>query len=201
MPGNHREADVCGAILAGGMSLRMGRDKAFIEINGRPMITRLVNLLACLTDQIIISANDHALFEHLGFPVVADIYAGQGPLAGLHAVMAHSPRPLVLLLACDLPGIHKGLLHRLIDLSDGFDAVIPRSTDGLTHPLCAVYRRTCMEFIEANLARHKNKMVGFLEDSPLTVRWLESKEGSFVDQDLFNLNSPKDLDDYIASIT
>jgi molybdopterin-guanine dinucleotide biosynthesis protein A len=189
---------VCGAILAGGNSLRMGRDKAFIEIDGHPLISRIAALLAPITDEIVVSSNERALYHPLGFPVIPDVYPGRGPLAGLHAVMAHTRRPLVLLLACDLPHVHDGLLRSLIDCSEGYDAMIPLSSDGLAHPLSAVYRRTCLRFIESSLSGQNNRMVAFLEDSPLKVRWLRPDEGCFSDQDLVNLNFPKDLDDYLA---
>ena len=198
MPVVSGEKIICGAILAGGKSLRMGRDKAFIEIDGRPLITRMAALLAPITDEIIISSNERTLYHPLGFPVIPDVFLEQGPLAGLHAVMAHTRRALILLLACDLPRVHAGLLCSLIECSAGYDAVIPRSNGGLAHPLSAVYRRTCFRFIESSLSGQKNKMTAFLEDSPLNVRWLRPDEGSFSDQDLVNLNSPKDLDDYLA---
>lgn len=177
----------------------MGRDKALVEIRGQTMIVRAAAELASLTDEVVISASEPVRYESLGYPVIRDIYPGQGPLAGLHAAMAHTQRPLLLLLACDLPRVRSGFLSRLIELSDGFDAVLPRSGDGGVHPLCAVYRRTTLPYIEAALIQQMNKMTAFLENSPLKVRWPRSEEGFFEDEDLVNLNSPKDLDDYLAA--
>ncbi len=190
-------SSVCGVILAGGRSLRMGQDKALLEIDGRTMLARLAGQLAEVADEIVISSNDAARFPALGFPVIPDVYAGQGPLAGLHAAMGSTSRTLVLLLACDLPCIRSPLLASLIALAPGFDAVIPRTTDGAAQPLCAVYRRTCFPSIEAALVRHSNRMTGFLEESPLKVRWVSRAEGGFEDDDLINLNTPNDLDSYI----
>ena len=200
LPPNPEKESVCGVILTGGKSLRMGLNKAFLNIQGQPMVVRSAAHLAAVTDEILISSNDPAPYEVLGLPVIPDLYPGQGPLAGLHAAMAHTRRSLVLLLACDLPRIHSGMLARLIHGAPGFDAVVPRTTDERVHPLCAVYRRTCFKHIEANLVCLKNKMVAFLENPSLKVNWLEPAEGSFVDEDLINLNSPNDLEAYLASL-
>src|SRR5688572_20417127 len=97
--------DLCAVLLAGGQSRRMGRNKALIPLDGCPIITRLACEAGQLTDQIIISANDIPVYESLGLPIVPDVYQGQGPLAGLHAAMTYSERPLLLALACDLPAV------------------------------------------------------------------------------------------------
>jgi len=190
--------DVCGVILAGGRSARMGRDKVLLQIHGLPMASRLARLLATLTDEIVIASSEkRPALESLGHPVIPDLFPGQGPLAGLHAALKHTHRPLVLLLACDLPSLHANLLRGLIDASPGFDVVVPRTTDGRIHPLCGVYRKTCARPAEERLIRGENKMIDFLEDPVLAVRRLRNEEGCFADHDLANLNSPKDLEDYL----
>ncbi len=199
MPAEKACGAVCGVILAGGKSLRMGRDKALLALHGQSLLERAAAELSSMTDEIIISANDPAPYQSLGFPVIPDAYHSQGPLAGLHAAMAFTTRPLVLVLACDLPRIRSRHLIRMLDLSAGFDAVIPRTSDDRVHPLCALYRHTCLRFIEASLARQENKMIAFLDDPSLRVLWLSPEEGSFTDADLVNLNSPNDLEDYLAS--
>ncbi len=190
---------ICGVVLAGGKSLRMGRDKALLEVHGQSLIARAVGELSLLTDEILISANDPDRYRSLGLPVIPDVYPRQGPLAGLHATMDRTQRPLLLLFACDLPRVGARLLARLVELAPGFDAVIPRSSDGIVHPLCAVYRRTTFRHIENALVRQLNKMTGFLDDPSLKVRWIGPEEGGYVDEDLINLKSPKDLENYFTS--
>jgi molybdopterin-guanine dinucleotide biosynthesis protein A len=177
----------------------MGREKALLEINGLPMAARLTQLLAPLTGEIVISSSGRSQdLEQFGHLVIPDLFPGQGPLAGLHAVLKRTHRPLVLLLACDLPRLHTGLLRALIEASPGFDAVVPRTSDGRIHPLCAVYRGTCVGPAEDRLARGENKMIAFLEDPALTVRRLSPDDGSFADDHLTNLNYPKDLEEFTA---
>ena len=128
---NGGKGSICGVILAGGKSRRMGREKALLRIQGLPLAARLAQLLASVTDEIVISCSGNgAALESLGYPVIQDLFPGQGPLAGLHAAIHHTQRPLVLLLACDLPCLHADLLRGLIDASAGFDAVVPQTAGG-----------------------------------------------------------------------
>src|SRR6266540_1117046 len=165
-------ADLGAVILAGGISSRMGCNKALLPVGGVPSIQRLTHLLLPLTDQVFISANDPAPYAFLGLPVIPDIHAGQGPLAGLHAAMVRCDRPIMLLLACDLPCVKEPLLRKLIAEIDEQDAVIPMTSDSRVHPLCAVYRRTCFPLIERNLIEGKNKMTDVFQANSLRLRYL-----------------------------
>ncbi len=193
--------EICGVILAGGKSLRMGQNKALLQIDGESLIERVLRELGSVTNEIVISANDPSPFLSLGLRVISDLFPDRGPLAGLHAAMTHTCRPILLLLACDLPSVRSEFLSRMLELSEDFDAVIPRTADGMVHPLCAVYRRTCLPFIEAALIQGLNKMTAFFEDSSLKVRWLSLRDSGLSEEGLINLNSPKDLEDYLVSVT
>src|SRR5438094_1828 len=133
-----RIPDLSAVILAGGNSRRMGTDKALLVLQGRSLIGTIVDRVRMITDEIWISANDQFKYEFLGLPVIQDVYQGQGPLAGLHSGMRHTGRPLVLLLACDLPRVGEPLLRNLVaNLGDSriirgiVGAVYCRETDSL----------------------------------------------------------------------
>ena len=188
-----RHPDLCAVVLAGGKSRRMGTNKAFVLVAGVPIISRLIDEARLLTDEVRISANDPAPYEPFGVPVISDIHPGQGPLAGLHAGFASTRRSFVLLLACDLPRARAEWLERLVALADAWDAVIPRTSDGRVHPLCAVYKRNCLPALERNLQVGINKMTALFDDSSLRVLWLDGRAGGFHDADLVNINTPDDL--------
>ena len=185
--------DLSAVILAGGQSRRMGRNKALLAVDGMPLIQKLAHELELLTDQIFISANDPVPFAFLRLPVIADLYPGRGPLGGLHSAILRSNRPMMLLLACDLPGVQEPFLRRLVAAIKEYDAVIPQTSDSRVHPLCAVYRRSCLPAIEQNLKAGRNKMTAIFDSGLLKVRYLSAGKGSFRDEDLCNLNSPLDL--------
>jgi molybdopterin-guanine dinucleotide biosynthesis protein A len=185
--------EICAVILAGGQSRRMGFNKALLKIGEQPLIQILVNRIRPLTNRILISSNDEPSYRFLDIPVIPDHFSGHGPLAGFHSAMLWDECPLYLMLACDLPNLRESLLHQLITLSQGFDAAIPRTSDKLAHPLCAVYRRTCLPYIEQALERGANKVIENFLDSSLSIRWIDPEEGQFEDSDLANLNTPEDL--------
>lgn len=172
----------------------MGANKALIKIAGQPIIGTLVDQARPLTEEILVSANDPSAYRFLKLPVVPDLLAGCGPLAGLHAAMHWNARELYLVLACDLPNLNSSFLSRLLSLSDGFDATIPRTVDGVAHPLCAVYRRTCLPAIELALQKGATRFIDtFLADT-LSVRWVSPEHGSYDPSVLANINTPEDLE-------
>ena len=187
------KADVCAVILAGGQSSRMGFNKALLDVGGQPLICVLIDRIRPLTDQILISSNDSDSYKFLNFPVVPDHFRGHGPLAGFHAAMLQNNCSLYLVLACDLPNLQPTLLRNLVSFAEGFDAAIPRTRDGLAHPLCAVYRRTCLPSVEKALRRGSNKVIEIFLDDSLAIRWVDPHEGQFEDMDLANVNTPEDL--------
>lgn len=185
--------DVCAVILAGGQSRRMGFNKALIDVNGRPIISLLIDQVSQVTNRILISSNDSSSYRFLNFPVVPDHFAGCGPLAGLHAAMRWNDSSLFIVLACDLPNLRAPLLKSLVSLAEGFDAAIPRTKDGRAHPLCAAYQRTCLPSIEQALEKGSHKFIEIFLDSALTVRWIGPDEGIYIAAELANINTPEDL--------
>jgi molybdenum cofactor guanylyltransferase len=185
--------DLCAVILAGGQSRRMGFNKALVDVGGQPLIRLLVDRIRPLTKEILISSNDRSSYEFLDCPVVPDNFSGRGPLAGFHAAMLRTRCSLYLIIACDLPNIKEDLLRNLVDLTNGYDAVIPCTKDGMAHPLCAVYRRTCFPVVEKALLGGDNKVIEIFQNKSLAIRWVGPDEGRFKDADLANINTPEDL--------
>lgn len=172
----------------------MGCNKALLDFGGKPLIRLLIDKIRPLTEHIVISSNDNSLYQFLNFPVVPDQFKDHGPLAGFHSAMRYENCSIYLMLACDLPNLKESLLRNLVALIDGYDAAIPLTSNGIAHPLCAVYRRTCLLPIEQSLKRGTRKVIEtFLEDT-LTVRWVGPEEGKFQDTDLANINTPEDLE-------
>jgi molybdopterin-guanine dinucleotide biosynthesis protein A len=172
----------------------MGCNKALLDFGGQPLIRVLIDRIRPLTEHIVISSNDNSIYQFLNFPVVPDQFKGHGPLAGFHSAMQREAFAFYLMLACDLPNLQVSLLRNLIALIDGYDAAIPLTSDGLAHPLCAVYRRTCLIPVEQALQRGSKRVVDILLDETLTVRWVGPDEGKFEDTDLANINTPEDLE-------
>ena len=92
-----------GVVLAGGASRRMGRDKALVEVGGRPMVLAAVDALAAAgAAEVLVVGGDGAALTALGLVVVADEHPGDGPLGGLVTALGRVACELVALLSCDL---------------------------------------------------------------------------------------------------
>ena len=95
------------AVLAGGQSRRMGRDKALLQLGDQTLIERVLAAAHPLGYPRLI-IGDPAAYAHLGLPVHPDRHPGLGPLGGLYTALSTTDAP-VLLLACDLPFLTSGL--------------------------------------------------------------------------------------------
>ncbi len=181
------------AILAGGQSKRMGRDKAFLEVGDRPVIERVIGQVQSLTDDLFISTNSPEKYAHLSLPLVPDIYPDKAALGGLYSVIRAARHPHVLVVACDMPFLKVALLQHLIDLAPSADVVIPLINPPQPETLHAVYSKNCLPAIERCLLAGQLRMVGFFAD--VTVRYVERQEIAGFDPEFHsfvNMNTPED---------
>ncbi len=162
-------------ILAGGQGRRMGgRNKALLPWDRETLIERLIRICSGWTDEIIVVSNDAAfsasLAKHPQVVAVPDRFAGEGPLAGLHAGAAAASGAYIWLLACDQPLASAEaaslLLARLKRDHEGAAAAVP-VRDGKLQPLHAVYRRQeAAETAEALLKQGDRKMLALFGRLP-----------------------------------
>jgi molybdopterin-guanine dinucleotide biosynthesis protein A len=140
-------------VLAGGQSRRMGRDKALLELNGEPLLRRVVRRLAEVTNEIVVvgSMEYAPLVEGLNATVVPDRWPGRGPLGGLGTGLAAVASPVALVVGCDMPALAPALLLLLADACADHDAAFPRLGDRL-EPLPAACRTSILPAIERLLA-------------------------------------------------
>ena len=90
------------AILAGGRSSRMGKDKALLEVNGKKLVQRVHEKVKNLFSETIVIANKPDALTFLDIPIFPDLIANLGPLGGIYTALKHSSFPQCLVIACDL---------------------------------------------------------------------------------------------------
>jgi molybdenum cofactor guanylyltransferase len=149
--------NVDGFITAGGLSSRMGSDKAWLEIGGRTMIEHVVAALTPVTTRVAIIAND-PLYTRLGLPVFADSLTGIGPLEAIRTGLFYARTHRIVLAACDLPFATSELFGFLLDLEGDFQAVVPVGMDDRLEPLCAVYSVDALVCVEDLINRGERKV-------------------------------------------
>jgi molybdopterin-guanine dinucleotide biosynthesis protein A len=130
-------------ILAGGESRRMGSDKAWLRLDGQPLIARAISTIRDSGIQdIFISGRAGVDYSTLRCPVLLDRETGCGPLSGIEQALEEAATPLLLVLAVDLPKVTAALLQKLARRCDPLTGIIPRWR-GQLEPLAAIYPRRC----------------------------------------------------------
>ncbi len=192
---NETSAEISLAIIAGGQSRRMGIDKAFVELGGTPLIERVIARSANLgQSETILITNKPAQYAHLGLPMFGDILRDKGSLGGIYTALTRAKSPDVLVLACDMPFVKTDLLHYMVgQCRDDFDIVVP-TVDGYPQGLHAIYKKTCIAPIAAQLAANRLKIIRFYDQ--MRVRYLDEADYAPFDpqgRSFANLNTPEEL--------
>jgi molybdopterin-guanine dinucleotide biosynthesis protein A len=181
-----------GAVMAGGRSSRLGRDKALLAIDGETLLLRTLRTLRVVTSEQIVVGPPERAAQAGGARVVPDAYPGVGPLGGIYTALRATAGEYVLVVACDMPFLNPVLLEHLLRLAPGHDIVLPR-TGGRGEQLHAVYRRTCLDPIQQQLAAGDYKIDRFF--AGMAVRYVDEDELRQLDPDLrsfWNVNTPED---------
>lgn len=170
----------------------MGSDKAFLELGGRSLLERALALAKSISDQVKI-VGDPEKFGSYG-PVIPDLFSGQGPLGGIHAVLASSQTELNLILGVDLPFVNAQLLNFLVDKAQESDAIVTVPfVAGHYQTLCAIYRKQFSLIAEGALARGQNKIDALFPGLPIRV--IEEPElatGGLDVRAFRNVNTPEE---------
>jgi len=183
---------VSAAIMAGGKSRRMGQDKAWIELDGQPLIRRVADVLAQVADEVIIVANEPR-YAALGLRVVPDRFPDGGALGGIATGVRAAIHDRVLVAACDMPFLSAEVWRVLLDHRYDGDVVIPKIGNDL-ETMHALYTKTCVAPMERALAAGKMRVVSFFDD--VRVRMIEESLMRVADPTLrsfTNVNTPEEL--------
>ncbi|HEX8678793.1 MAG TPA: molybdenum cofactor guanylyltransferase [Chthoniobacterales bacterium] len=180
-------------LLAGGKSSRMGRDKAFVEIDGVPLWQRQLRLLEQLAPaEIYLAGPPREEWNDAACTVIPDAQEDSGPLAGIVSALRRSRTPLLLALAVDLPNITSDYLERLLDLCTNDRGVVPR-TDRF-EPLVAIYPARALSTAEQLLSARSYSLQAFARRC-VAEHFVVEHQVAPADTALFlNMNTPAALD-------
>ena len=181
-------------ILAGGKSSRMGRDKLFLPLGGKPVIEHLLDVVLALFAHCIVVTGDPEAYRGFAVEVVPDQIVGsqKNALTGIHAGLTKAPTPYAFVVAGDMPFLVPGVARYLCSQADGFDVTVPLEGD-YYQPLCAVYHKNCLPFMERLLLLQRFKVTSFFAD--VRMRAIISAELRPFDPEaisFLNVNTPED---------
>lgn len=194
------DCSVPALILAGGLSRRMGRDKASADLAGRPMIARVAERLRPQVGALAINAPE-GFAAGIDLPLVPDTVPGHpGPLAGVLAGLRHAaamaPGTTYLLTApADTPFLPPDLVAGLRVAAVAPDQIVIAASSGRVHPVVALWPLSLADDLEAWLAAPENRRLqAFIARHPsIAVDFpvLATTVGSL--DPFFNVNTPDDL--------
>lgn len=183
-----------GAVLAGGKSVRFGKNKALQLLDGKRLIERAVETLRPFCDPVLVIVNDISPYMDLGFTLVRDVMPHQGPLGGIYTALMFAACDWVFVKAADMPFLVPGLGWLLAGRKENCDIVVPRIGE-YYEPLLALYNRRCSPHIARQLAKPgERKISSFFRHT--RVRSVHEDEWRKVDPDgvsFKNVNTPDDL--------
>jgi molybdopterin-guanine dinucleotide biosynthesis protein A len=146
-----------GLVLAGGMSTRMGQDKAALRYHGKPQMAHCHELLSAYCERVFVSCrSDQAVEESLAdYAIITDSFVGIGPMGGILSALKAEPAAAWLVLACDLPFVTEETLETLVHCRNPFKlaTAFTSANDGFPEPLCAIYEPKSVHRLLAFLAR------------------------------------------------
>lgn len=176
------------ALIAGGRGRRLGGvAKGLIEVEGRTLGERLVDLLEPICGPVLLVANDPSVYAALNVPTVRDVIAGKGPPGGVHAALTRSPAGWVFVAAIDLPWLDRESVTALAEAREGHDVALWRA-DGWLQPLAGWWHTRCGATLDRLLRAGDPGFRSILAE--LDVRVLEAPDA----RPFTNLNTPEDLE-------
>ena len=184
---------ITGIILAGGRSTRYGKNKAFAEIRGTPLVEKVIEVMESVFDRVILITNTPHEYAHLKLPMVEDLIKGIGPLGGIYTGLNAISEEAGFFVACDMPFLNAALVRHMVELQGGFDAVVPR-VDWMIEPLHALYTRGSLTALKEQIDAHDYQIVRFFDR--IRVRYLDEHELRAFDpkfRSFLNVNRPEDL--------
>jgi molybdopterin-guanine dinucleotide biosynthesis protein A len=170
----------------------MGQDKSWLKCGHEVLIQRQVQIVQRLEPlELFISGPAGTRLESLGWPLLADTFPGQGPLAGIERALEVMKSPLLLTVAVDMPRLSSALLRKMLMHCKETVGVVPRTSFGV-EPLAAIYPKGAHRAVLTLLGNGTNSATWFAE---LCVElglaeFLDLKNAG---EEFTNWNSPADV--------
>jgi molybdopterin-guanine dinucleotide biosynthesis protein A len=186
-------------VLSGGLSTRMGEDKALVRFRGRTLVEHVIEAVRGVADEVIVSVGKGrgGQYGHVlprGCKFVEDDISGIGPLEGLSRTFDAAVGEYVLVSPCDTPFLRTELCRYVATVAVGSEGAVP-VVKGLTEPLHGVYeRRPALRVFESVLSIGGRKMNDAC--AKLDLRRVDEGALRMIDPDLlsfWNLNTREDL--------
>lgn len=186
-----------GIILAGGKSMRMGQNKAFLKINGLYLIDHVLRTFHRIFKKTIIVTMTPEEYWYTNETVVTDAIPGAHALGGLYTGLLRAQTERCFICACDMPFLQPGLVKALLRTHDA--CAIAPIVYNRPQPLCAVYSKACLPVMKEQILKKDHRLSTVL--SRLNAHYLPQSACELYDPRLLsfvNINTPEDYQKWSA---
>ncbi len=178
----------------------MGQNKALLPWRGVPLIQHIVERLREIGDDLLMVTNTPQEYAFLGLPMVPDVIPHGGSLVGLYSGLEAIRHPWGLAAPCDAPFVNADLVHYMLSLREGYQAVVPIIGDR-HEPLHALYHKSCLPAMRRQIDADHKRVTSFY--SEVRIRFLREEEIDRFDPEhmsFLNANTPEDWEEILAVV-
>lgn len=191
-----KKLEITGVLFAGGESKRMGQNKAFLEIGGKPLLERNLEVLDSICSEVLISCREPEQYSGYGYQAVADQIKGKGPMGGMYSVLPVAKYDYVFVAACDMPFLNSEAIAYIYEQIEDYKLVLPYVRDRL-HPLHAFYHKKVFKVVEKRIKEDKLRLFDIADECRhKIVNISEEMEGSMlkemIEESFLNVNTPQE---------
>jgi len=187
-------AEITGVVLAGGLSKRMGFNKAEAEVCGKSMLIRMIEKLQKVTPTIIVSSGS-VTYPDISYQQIPDEFPQCGPMGGIYSVLNASVSKLNLVVSCDIPLVSVSLLNYIISKAKVSNALLTLPVDytGQQQLLCAVYHRDILSILKQQIDSNQLNMKSLLDLVPVKYLNIPKEHPLFQEYAFTNINTTSAL--------
>jgi molybdopterin-guanine dinucleotide biosynthesis protein A len=172
-----------GAVLAGGFSRRMGRDKASLILDGSTFLDRVFGAVSGVVSEVTVYGGSIVPTDGI---LLQDDRPGEGPVGGLLTAMRRSRGRPVLVVSVDTPMITPDVLRSIIEPVVPSDGVRVAFAEGRIHPLVAVYGSNLLPIVQSRFDSGMRSVLGVIDDVERVVEVEVDAEA------VFNVNTEEE---------
>jgi len=188
--------NVTAIVLCGGKERRFGSSKAAAVVGGKRIIDRITERLKPISSQILLITSSEKKNDPITdqAQIVVDKFPGKGPLGGVYTGLMAAENQYSIVVGCDNPFINNRLLQHMVNLTEHYDAVIPRLGKDMIEALHSVYSKSCIPVMQQALEENRLSIYKIIDR--LNVRYVHREEYLPIDPRMlsfFNINFPDDL--------
>jgi molybdenum cofactor guanylyltransferase len=140
-------------VLTGGLSSRMGKDKALIKVHGKTILDRTIELLKPYSDEVFVSIRKDQSQElnRSKYPMLIDDLNFKGPMAGIMSAAKHNASSAWIIVSCDLPLLDVETMDQLLEMrAEDKDATVFSNEGTGIEPLCSIYEPALLQRFKEN---------------------------------------------------